>query len=569
MTDLIQPHGGKLTSLILPPGQIEEIKHHILELPSWTLNDRQIGDLELLLNGGFSPLEGFLGKEDYDSVCETMRLKDGTLWTIPINLDVDEKTASLAEAAGKLVLRDHEGFALAILKVNDIWSPDKQREAKLVFGTKDDFHPAVNYLLNEAHSIYIGGRLQGLHLPNHYDFKALRQTPAELRSIFTELGWKNIVAFQTRNPMHRAHVELTRRAAEEVDGKVLIHPAVGLTKPGDVNHYVRVRCYEKILNKYTAGTVHLSLLPLAMRMGGPREAVWHAIIRKNYGCNYFIVGRDHAGPGKDRDGKPFYGPYDAQQLLEQFQEELGIHMVPFKMMVYIKEAQKYFPVDEVPEGSKALTISGTDLRDHLDKGEEIPEWFSYPEVVQELRRFRPAKDKRGFTVFFTGLSGSGKSTLANGLLVKLLENGQRPVTLLDGDIIRTHLSSELGFTKEHRSLNVRRIGFVASEITKNGGVAICAPIAPYRSDRRFNRELIQPLGGYVEVYVSTPLEVCEERDVKGLYAKARQGLIKQFTGIDDPYEIPENPEITIDSSTREPEELVDIILAKLQEFGYI
>jgi len=569
MTDLIQPHGGNLTSLILPADQVEDLKHHLLELPSWTLNDRQIGDLELLLNGGFSPLEGFMGKEDYNSVCETMRLKDGTLWPIPINLDVDQKTASLAEAAGKLVLRDHEGFALAILEVSHIWSPDKQKEARLVFGTEDDFHPAVNYLLNEAHPIYLGGRLLGLHLPNHYDFKALRQTPAELRSTFTEMGWKNIVAFQTRNPMHRAHVELTRRAAEEIDGKVLIHPAVGLTKPGDVNHYVRVRCYEKILDKYPAGSVHLSLLPLAMRMGGPREAVWHAIIRKNYGCNYFIVGRDHAGPGNDRDGKPFYGPYDAQQLLEQFQKELGIQMVPFKMMVYVEEERKYFPVDEVPEGSTALTISGTDLRDRLDKGDDIPDWFSYPEVVQELRRFRPAKDKRGFTVFFTGLSGSGKSTLANGLLVKLLENGQRPVTLLDGDIVRTHLSSELGFTKEHRSLNVRRIGFVASEITKNGGVAICAPIAPYRADRRFNRELIQPLGGYVEVYVSTPLEVCEERDVKGLYAKARQGLIKQFTGIDDPYEIPENPEITINSSTREPEALVEIILSKLQEFGYI
>jgi len=382
------------------------------------------------------------------------------------------------------------------------------------------------------------------------------------------LGWTNIVAFQTRNPMHRAHVELTHRASAEANANLLIHPVVGLTKPGDVNHYTRVRCYQKIMEKYADNTAALSLLPLAMRMAGPREALWHAIIRKNYGCNHFIIGRDHASPGKDSQGNPFYGPYDAQDLVQQHEEELGIKMVPFKLMVYVKDTGSYMATNEVPEDAEILNVSGTELRELLDKGGDVPEWFSYPDVVEELRKQRPAMSKRGFTIFFTGLSGSGKSTLANGLLVKLLEDGRRPATLLDGDIVRTHLSSELGFSQEHRSLNIRRIGFVASEITKNGGIAICAPIAPYRKDRRFNRDMIAPLGGYIEIFVNTPLEVCERRDAKGLYAKARQGLIKQFTGIDDPYEEPENAEIAIDSSTEDPEVLVEQIFKKIHAMGY-
>ena len=369
--------------------------------------------------------------------------------------------------------------------------------------------------------------------------------------------------------MHRAHVELTKRAAEEHDAKILIHPVVGLTKPGDVDHYTRVRCYKYVLKKYPESSAMLSLLPLAMRMAGPREALWHAIIRKNYGCNMFIVGRDHASPGAGKDGQPFYGPYDAQDLLKEHEEELGIKMVPFQLMVYVPAREKYVPKDELTENDEFKMISGTDLRSRLRNDEDIPEWFSYPEVVAELRRFRPALDKSGFTVFFTGLSGSGKSTLANGLMVKLMEDGRRPVTLLDGDIVRTHLSSELGFSQEHRKLNVRRIGFVASEITKNGGIVLCAPIAPYKSDRRFNRELIYPLGGYIEVYVDTSLEICEERDVKGLYALAREGKLKQFTGIDDPYEIPENPEIEITSAGVVPEILVDEILARIKEMGYL
>jgi len=564
----IEPHGGQICDRMVAEERINELKQDFVHLQSWTLSDRQICDLEMIMNGGFSPLIGFLDQEDYDAVCTGMRLQNNDLWPIPITLDVTEDFAEKLTVGNIMVLRDKEGFALASLTIGDVWKPDREKEAELVYGTMDESHPGVNYLLHESNSVYIGGSVEGVHTPKHYDYQNLRHTPTQLREEFDRLGWTNIVAFQTRNPMHRAHVELTRLASVETNTNVLIHPVVGVTKPGDVNHYTRVRCYQKIMKKYADNTVALSLLPLAMRMAGPREALWHAIIRKNYGCNHFIIGRDHASPGMDSKGNPFYGSYDAQNLLRQHEEELGIKMVPFKLMVYVKDTGSYTATNEVPEGAETLTVSGTELRELLDKGGDVPEWFSYPDVVEELRKQRPAMSKRGFTIFFTGLSGSGKSTLANGLLVKLLEDGRRPATLLDGDIVRTHLSSELGFSQEHRSLNIRRIGFVASEITKNGGIAICAPIAPYRADRRFNREMITPLGGYIEIFVNTPLDVCERRDVKGLYTKARQGLIKQFTGIDDPYEEPENAEIVIDSSTEDPEVLVEQILKKIHTMGY-
>ena len=566
---LVKPHGGKLCNLVLDADASAALKNEAKSLPSWTLNDRQICDLEMILNGGFSPLTGFLNESDYNSVLENMRLQDGTIWPIPITLDVTEEFAEAINKSDEIALKDKEGFTIAVMSAESIWAPDKKAEAEKVIITTDDSHPAVNYLINESNPVYVGGPIKGLMLPKQYDYTDLRQTPAQVRELFEKNGWDNVVAFQTRNPMHRAHVELTIRAAEEHDAKILIHPVVGLTKPGDVDHYTRVRCYQHVLPKYTDDSAMLSLLPLAMRMAGPREALWHAIIRKNYGCNMFIVGRDHASPGAGKDGQPFYGPYDAQDLLKEHEKELGIKMVPFQLMVYVPAKDAYVPKDELEENEEFNMISGTDLRDRLRNDEEIPEWFSYPEVVAELRRFRPALDKRGFTVFFTGLSGSGKSTLANGLLVKLMEDGRRPVTLLDGDIVRTHLSSELGFSQEHRKLNVRRIGFVASEITKNGGIALCAPIAPYQSDRRFNRELISPLGGFIEVFVDTSLAVCEERDVKGLYALAREGKLKQFTGIDDPYEEPENPEIEITSAGVAPEILVDEIISKIKEMGYV
>ena len=545
------------------------LKKKSINYPSWVLTDRQICDLEMILNGGFSPLSGFLGKNDYESVINDLRLNDGTLWPIPIMLDVPSEFAQSISIGNKITLKDKEGFSLAIMEITDIWEPDRIKEAKLVFGTDDDSHPGVDYLLNESNPSYVGGTLYCIDYPHHYDYQHLRHSPEVLKQNFQEMGWNNIVAFQTRNPLHRAHVEMTLSAMKEINANLLIHPVVGMTKPGDVDHYTRVRCYNHVLDKYPDNSVILSLLPLAMRMGGPREALWHAIIRKNYGCTHLIVGRDHAGPGNDKNGNPFYGPYDAQDIIEKYKDEIGIQMVPFKFLVFLPDQNSYKPIDEVPDGIDYKTVSGSELRKHLDEGTDIPDWFTYQEVAKELQKSRPPKAERGFTIFFTGLSGSGKSTLAIGLLIKLLENGNRPVTLLDGDIVRTHLSSELGFSKEHRSLNVRRIGFVASEITKNRGIAICAPIAPYKKDRRFNRKLISKLGGYIEIYVSTSIDKCEERDVKGLYKLAREGVIKEFTGISDPYEAPENAEIIIDSSGIAPEKLVDQIYHKIKELGYI
>jgi len=567
--ELIEPHGGSLKNLYLDGEAAEAEKVKAQHLRSWDLTERQMCDIELLLNGGFSPLEGFMGKADYESVLQQMRLADGTLWPMPVTLDVSEAFAAETSAGEEIALRSPEGRLIATMAVSDIWTPDKSREAELVFGADDRAHPAVAYLHHKAGSVYLGGRLRGVEAPIHYDFRNLRKTPEETRRFFQERGWSRVVAFQTRNPMHRAHVELTFRAAKEVKANLMIHPVVGMTKPGDIDHYSRVRCYEHVIKNYPRQTTTLSLLPLAMRMGGPREAVWHAIIRKNFGCTHFIVGRDHAGPGANSQGEDFYGPYDAQELVRKYQDELGIEMIPFRMMVYVEDRAEYVPIDEVKEGESVLKISGTEFRRRLQQGLEIPDWFSYPEVVAELRKTHPPRHRQGFVVFFTGLSGSGKSTIANALMVKLLEMGGRRVTLLDGDLVRKHLSSELTFSKEHRDLNIRRIGFVAAEIAKNGGAAICAPIAPYAATRREVREMVEPVGGFIEVHVATPLEVCEQRDVKGLYAKARAGLIKEFTGISDPYEEPESPELCIDTRECTPEEAAQQVILKLESLGFI
>jgi sulfate adenylyltransferase len=561
------PHGGTLVNLLVDAKRGSELKAASQTWPSWDLTPRQICDLELLLNGGFSPLTGFMKKADYDAVCATMRLADGTLWPMPITLDVPEAFAATLTPGATIALRDAEGVMLAALHVEDIWTPDRDAEAKAVFGTNDKVHPGVA-ALDRANPVYVGGRLEGLQLPMHYDYRSLRRTPAELRDEFARKGWTQIVAFQTRNPMHRAHQELTLRAARDVNAKLLIQPVVGMTKPGDVDHYTRVRCYQALIASYPADTAMLSLLPLAMRMGGPREAVWHAIIRKNHGCTHFIVGRDHAGPGKDSTGKPFYGPYDAQELLRKHEQELEMVMVPFRNMVYVADLDQYFPEDEVPKGAKVLDLSGTEQRRLLQTGSEIPSWFTFPAVVKELRATHPPRSKQGFTVFFTGLSGSGKSTIANVLLVKMLEMGGRPVTLLDGDLVRKHLSSELGFSKEHRDINIRRIGYVASEITKNGGIAICAPIAPYDSIRKEVRQMIEPLGGFILVHVATSLDECEKRDRKGLYAKARAGVLKQFTGISDPYEEPKDASIVLQTKGT-PEDAAEEVLAYLRSEGYL
>jgi len=568
-THLISPHGGLLVDLVVDHQRAEELKCLSRDWPSWDLTPRQLCDLELLANGGFSPLRGFLCREDYESVCEKIKLADGTIWPIPITLDVPEQVAKTLSTGSILALRDFEGVMLTAVHVEEVWQPDLSQEAEQIFGTMNPEHPGVAYLINRTNPWYVGGKLECVQLPKHYDFVELRRTPRQLRERFAIMGWRRVVAFQTRNPMHRAHQELTFRAAKELEANLLIHPVVGMTKPGDVDHYTRVRCYLSMLNHYPHNTAMISLLPLAMRLAGPREAIWHAIIRKNYGCTHLIVGRDHAGPGSDSNGKPFYGPYEAQELLKEYQDELGIEMVPFKMMVYVEDRDEYVPVDEVLKGTAVKTLSGTELRERLATGRDIPSWFSFREVVRELRRTYPPRSKRGFTVFFTGLPSAGKSTLANVLMVKLLEAGGRPVTLLDGDIVRKNLSSELGFSKEHRDLNIRRIGFVASEITKNGGIAICAPIAPYDRIRKEVRQMIEVVGGFILVHVATPLEVCEQRDRKGLYAKARAGIIKEFTGISDPYEPPTDARLTIDTTTMCPEECVQQIILHLDKEGYI
>ena len=566
---LIKPHGDKLIDLFLNENKAQELKEKSHDWISINLSHRQTYDLELIVNGGFSPLKGFMNKKDYESVCKEMRLANGTLWPIPVVLDVPEDIAVKLKEGDSVVLRDDEGFMTAVLHVEDIWKPDRQKEIYSVYGTTNTEHPGVDYILNHTNPWYAGGEIEGIQLPEHYDFLDLRHTPRELRQHFMKLGWNRIVAFQTRNPMHRAHFELTFRASKEVEANLLIHPVVGITKPGDVDHYTRVRCYQALLSHYPINTALLSLLPLAMRIGGPREAILHAIIRKNYGCTHLIVGRDHAGPGNDSKGNPFYGPYDAQEMLKKHEDELGIKMVPFKMMVYIEDIDQYVPVDEVPNGVRSLSISGTELRKRLADGSDIPKWFTFPEVASELRRTYPPRHKQGFTIFFTGLSGSGKSTIAKALLARFLEVGGRPVTLLDGDIVRKNLSSELGFSKEHRDLNIQRIGFVASEITKNRGIAICAPIAPYDDIRKYNRNIISSHGGYILVYIATPLEVCEQRDRKGLYAKARVGIIKEFTGISDPYEEPDDADLVIDTTDITPEEAVQEIILHLEKEGYI
>ena len=559
----------KMQDLMIKNEERKLIEPEFFKYPSLKLSFRHLCDIELLLNGAFYPLNGFMNQNDYNSVVNNMRLIDGTLWPIPITLDVSHEVAKSINIKDKIILRDQENFPIAIFIVSDIWEPELEKEAMSIYGTSDDFHPGVNYLLNKVHKFYLGGELKGLSLPRHFDYLNERHTPAQLKQKFHENKWGKIIAFQTRNPLHRAHVEMIKIALKDLSANLLIHAVVGITKPGDIDHYTRVRCYMHVLEKFPKKSVMLSLIPLAMRMAGPLETLWHAIIRKNYGCTHLIVGRDHAGPGLDKNGLQFYEPYEAQDLLIKYKDEINIEIVPFKFMVYLPNTDRYSAIDELGKRDDYKTLSGTELRQLLDNGNGIPHWFTYREVSRELEKARPPLTRRGLTIFFTGLSGAGKSTLANGLLIKLLEEGSRPVTLLDGDIVRTHLSSELGFSKKDRSINIQRIGFVASEITKNGGIAICAPIAPYSRDRDQNRKLISSLGGYIEVYVSTSLEICEERDAKGLYRKARKGIIGKFTGISDPYEVPDSPEIVIDSSNTSPDELVNELYLKICDKGYI
>ena len=568
--NLIKPHGGNLINCYCDQNESQQYKNNAVNYISHTLTDRQLCDLELILNGAFSPLDGFMNQECYNSVLEKNRLLDGNIWPMPIILDVKSDLADKIQIKDKLALRDKEGYLIAVIQISDKWDYDKSLEAQKVYGTTDITHTGVRYIFENGGDVCLGGKVIGIERPHHHDFLDIRLDPIETREYFKINGWDKIVAFQTRNPMHRAHKEIMQRAAEEIGGHALLHPVVGMTKQGDVDYFTRVRCYQKIIQKFPEHSTALGLLPLSMRMAGPREALWHAIIRKNYGCTHFIIGRDHAGPGNDKDGKPFYGPYEAQDLVQSFESELDIKMVMFKMVGYHKVQEKYVSLDD-PNINKddIMFISGTQLREKLNSGEDIPEWFTYPDITDELRKTYPPKLNRGFTIFFTGLSGSGKSTIAKSLYSKLMEIGSRPVTLLDGDIVRTHLSSELGFSKEHRNLNIRRIGYVASEITKNRGAAICAPIAPYEESRNYVKEIISQHGEYILVHVSTSLEVCEKRDTKGLYKKAKEGLIKGLTGVDDPYEAPKDADLVIDTDGISVSDAVTNIMAYLKNADLI
>ncbi|KAM0747876.1 ATP-sulfurylase [Meredithblackwellia eburnea MCA 4105] len=541
------------------------------------LTERQLCDLELLLNGGFSPLEGFMNQADYESVVKTLRLADGVLFPMPITLDVSAaQVEQLKIAPGvRLALRDpRDEAALAIITVEDVYKPNKQVEATNVFGADDSAHPAVNYLHNSVQEFYIGGKVQAIAAPQHFDYVALRYTPAELRAYFKKLSWKRVVAFQTRNPMHRAHRELTVRAAREQQANVLVHPVVGLTKPGDVDAFTRVRVYQEIIKTYPNGMAALALLPLAMRMAGPREAVWHAIIRKNFGCTMFIVGRDHAGPGKNSQGKDFYGPYDAQELVTKYKDELHIEMVPFQMMSYVPSADNYQPSDQIPAGVQTLDISGTELRNRLKTGAPIPDWFSYEAVVKVLRESYPPRNKQGFTIVLSGLVNSGKDAIGRALQVSLNQQAGRSVTLLLGDTIRHELSPELGFTPEERHKNLLRTAFVAAELSKAGAAVIATPIAPFENSRQALKQYILQHGGpgggtFFLVHVATPLEYCEKTDRRGVYKRARAGEYKGFTGIDSPYENPTNADLTVDLSKQSVLEIVHSIVLLLEGSGLL
>lgn len=565
MSLLVSPYGDELKSLIDVPYNREELKHYAAGLPRLQLSLRNICDLEMISVGGFSPLDRFMGKADFESTLETMRLADGTLFPLPVTLSIGEDFT--VEIGQDIALADQNNNLLAVMTIEEIYTPDRERQAMLAYGTTNARHPIVAEMHTWG-SRNISGPLKVISLPNHHDFLDLRMTPKQTRGLLETKGNPNVVAFQTRNPVHRVHEEMTKRAMDSIGGSLLLHPVVGMTKPGDIDHFTRVRSYRALVDHhYDPDRTVLSLLPLAMRMAGPREALLHAIIRRNYGANHFIVGRDHASPGKDSNGNPFYGEFDAHDLLTEHEGELGVKPVFFEEMVYLADEDRYEERSKTV-GKNTLSLSGTQVReDYLYKGKLLPHWFTRPEVAEILQQAHPPRHKQGFCIWFTGLSGSGKSTTAQQLITKLFEYG-RPATLLDGDVVRTHLSKGLGFSKEDRDTNIRRIGFVASEIVRHGGTVICAAVSPYRSTRNECRAMVGD-DKFIEVFVDTPLEVCEERDVKGMYDLARQGKIKNFTGIDDPYEEPVNPEVSIDTVRDSAPENALRILTYLEKTGLI
>lgn len=555
-------------SLIVHFRRVETLRREALTLDNIDLSWRQLCDIELLLNRGMYPLDGYMDQKNYESVLDTMCLSDGTVFPLPICFDIKEDKAEQLAIGQRIALNDQEGFLLAILTITDKWERQRKREAEVVYGTTDPSrHPDVQNLLAQAEDWSIGGKLEGVSLPVHYDFQELRHSPSETVRRFTMNGWRRVLGFHTDEYLHCAHREMVLSAARDEGAAIFLHPVADLTHPGDLDYYTQVRCYQAFVDKFPPNMIMLGLMPFSSRKAGPRAALWQAIIRKNFGCSHFMVADDHADPYRNGQSR-FYPTGAAQDLVARYAEETGISMVPQKKIGYLPEQKIYVELSQL-DNDKAETISSEELHRRLTMGIHVPEWFSYPEIVEELQRAFPPRSKQGFTIFMTGLSGSGKSTIAKVLLVKFMEMRDRPVTLLDGDIVRRNLSSELTFSEEHRNLNVTRIGFVASEITKNGGIALCAPIAPYEVPRQANRDLISRYGGYIEVHVSTPLEVCERRDRKGLYAKARAGLIQGVTGVTDPYHPPENANLEIDTADRTPMEAVQEILLYLQQEGFI
>ncbi|AAZ96163.1 sulfate adenylyltranferase, adenylylsulfate kinase [Thiobacillus denitrificans ATCC 25259] len=542
VNQLIEPYGGTLVNLI-DPEKREALKHEALSLPSLDLDWQQQCELEMLMTGAYSPLTGFMTRAQCARVESAQQLDDGSFWPSPITLTSRDRALADRRPGERLALRDGEGYMLAILTLSDVWK--------------------------DGERWHLAGEVEGAALPPHPDFVSLRATPAELRALFVRRGWRRIIAWQARQPMHRAQYEFCLKSAIENEANLLLHPQVG----GDITeapaYFGLVRSFLAIRDRFPAATTQLSLLPAPPPEASGRALLLRAIVARNFGCSLLIAGGEHQPDGGDcRRGEDLTQNRVDPSVAERA-EKIGVRLIAYPRMVYVEDRAEHLPEAEAPQGARLLTLSGEEFQRRMRAGLKIPEWYSFPEVLAELHRQTPPRERQGFTVFFTGLSGAGKSTLARALAARLMEMGGRCVTLLDGDIVRRHLSSELGFSKAHRDVNVRRIGFVASEITKNRGIAICAPIAPYRQTRRDVRAMIEAVGGFVEIHVATPIETCESRDRKGLYAKARAGLIPEFTGVSDPYEVPETPELAIDTTGLAIDEAVQQILLKLEHEGYL
>ena len=563
MENLIAPYGGELPVLMCDAYRAEALKREAMGFPSIDLDWRQLCELELILTGALAPLTGFMDKADMEGVLDRMQLADGRFWPRPVMLAVDGKVAQAVQPGSRVALRDAEGFMPAVLHVSQVWPVEPEADAERAAASG---HPLAEPC-GRAGQFYVAGRVEGVALPPRHDFLTLRLTPAETRAQFAKRGWRRVLGVMPSQPMHRMQYEFFLRAAVQREANLLIQVAGGTDPVHDGTHFSRIRACQALQPRFPAPTTLLTVSPLMDLPEGERELLHKALIARNHGCTHLVVGGEWVGAGEHRRGADVAGADAATQALAR--EHLGVELVPFPRLVYVEDRDEFLTEDQVPEGSRALRMNGAELHRRMMQGIRVPEWYSYPEVLAELAKAYPPRSRQGFTVFCTGLSGAGKSTIARALTVKLMEMGGRRVTLLDGDVVRRNLSSELGFSKEHRDINIRRIGYVASEITKHGGIAICAPIAPYRQTRRAVRDMIEPWGGFIEVHVSTSIEVCESRDRKGLYAKARAGLIPEFTGVSDPYETPENAELVIDTAQYSVEEAVARIVLKLEHEGYL